>query len=109
VKANSDSIPVSVKSVYNYINNGKITVKPIDLPRSVSLKKRKTKTLSKYNYTENKNVDRTGRKYSDWLVYRRKNRIVTYWEMDFLGAHKDSEQMILVLTIPMISFTLLFP
>lgn len=109
VKANSDTIPVSVKSVYNYINNGKITVKPIDLPRSVSLKKRKTKTLSKYNYTENKNVDRTGRKYSDWLVYRRKNRIVTYWEMDFLGAPKDSEQMILVLTIPMISFTLLFP
>jgi IS30 family transposase len=109
VKANPDTIPVSVKSVYNYINNGKITVKPIDLPRSVSLKKRKTHALSQYEYKENKRIDRTGRKYSDWLVFRAKNKVVVYWEMDFLGAPKNSEQMILVLTIPIISFTILYP
>lgn len=109
VKANPETIPVSVKCVYNYINNGKISTKPIDLPRSVSLKKRKKKALSQYEYKENQNIDRSGRRYSDWLVFRAKNRIVTYWEMDFLGAPRNSEQMILVLTIPSISFTLLYP
>ena len=53
-------------------------------------------------------MDRTGHLYRDWIIYQAKNRIVTFWEMDFLGVPHNSSKMILSLTIPQIQFIALY-
>ncbi len=105
VKANA--VGICVKTAYNYINSGMLSIKSIDLPRAVTLKKRHASLPSKYEYDENKNIDRSHRMYADWLVYQAKKRIIIYWEMDFLGAPKKSEQEILSLIIPQFEFVYL--
>lgn len=103
----SNNLGRCLKSIYNYSHQGKISVRPIDLPRVVTLKVRKVKTPKEYEYEENKSIDRTGHLYSDWLIYQAKKRIIVYWEMDFLGAVHDSEQTIMTLTIPQFEFVYL--
>ncbi|MCQ2087262.1 MAG: IS30 family transposase [Bacilli bacterium] len=98
-----------LKSIYNYSHQGKISVQPLDLPRVVRLKKRQTKIPKKYEYNENKNIDRSHRMYCDWLVFQAKNRVIVYWQMDFLGAPKKSEQQILTIVIPQFEFIYLVP
>ena len=93
---------------YRYIHNEYLTVTVHDLPKVVSLKKRVKKIPSKYEYKENKGMDRTGHLYRDWIIYQAKNRIVTFWEMDFLGVPHNSSKMILSLTIPQIQFIALY-
>lgn len=105
----SNDLGRSLKSIYNYSHKGQISVRPIDLPRMVTLKERKTKTPSQYEYNENKEIDRSHHMYSDWLIYQAKKRIIVYWEMDFLGAPHKSEQMIMVLIIPQFQFVYLIP
>lgn len=105
----ANDLPRSLKSIYNYSHKGQISVRPIDLPRVVTLKRRKSKLPSDYEYSENKNIDRSHHLFSDWLVYQAKNRIIVYWEMDFLGAPHTSEQMIMTLVIPQFQFVYLIP
>lgn len=97
----------SEKTVYRYIDSGQFSTRNHHLPKKVSLKPRQ-KSLSMYAYPENKNVDRAGRLLKDWLVYQRKCSIIDYWQMDFLGKPHASCKEVLVLTIPVISFTLLY-
>lgn len=105
----SNDLGRCLKTIYNYSHQGKISVRPIDLPRAVTLKVRKPSPPREYEYPENGGVDRTGHLYSDWLVYQAKRRIIVYWEMDFLGAPQRSEQMILSLVIPQFQFAYLAP
>ncbi len=104
----NESINRCVKSIYNYIKNNQVSVKKIDLPRAVMLKKRK-KISKKYEYNENKNIDRSGRTFADWLVYQARERILLFWQMDFLGAPKKSEQQILMLTLRQFEFSFFVP
>lgn len=103
----SNDLGRCLKTIYNYSHQGKISVRPIDLPRAVTLRQRKSSPPSEYEYSENKNIDRTGHLYSDWLIYQAERRIVVYWEMDFLGAPHDSEQTIMSLIIPQFQFAYL--
>lgn len=105
----SNNLGRCLKTIYNYSHRGQISVRPIDLPRVVILKERKSSLPSEYEYLENKDIDRTGHLYSDWLLYQAKKRIIVYWEMDFLGAPHQSEQMILSLIIPQFQFVYLVP
>ena len=105
----SNNLGRCLKTIYNYSHQGKISVRPIDLPRAVTLKVRKSSPPREYEYPENGDVDRTGHLYSDWLVHQAKERIIVYWEMDFLGAPLNSEQMILSLVIPQFQFAYLAP
>ena len=98
----------SVSTIYRYIHNDYLTISVHDLPKIVTLKQRKKKIPSKYEYKENKGMDRTGHLYKDWIIYQAKNRIVTFWEMDFLGVPHCSSKMILSLTIPQIQFVALY-
>lgn len=102
------SSKVSTSSLYRYIHNEYLIVSVHQLPKVVTLKKRKKKIPSAYEYKENKGIDRTGHLYKDWIIYQAKNRIVTYWEMDFLGVPHCSSKMILSLTIPQIEFIALY-
>ena len=107
--ANSiEDVKVSTSTIYRYIHNEYLTVQVHDLPKAVKLKKRKKKIPSQYEYLENKGMDRTGHLYKDWIIYQAKNRIVLFWEMDFLGVPHCSSKMILALTIPHISFIMLY-
>ena len=103
---NRDKLNCSEKTLYRRIEKGVYTVKVHHLPRQVSLKKRKYK--KKYEYVHYPKIDRTGHLYSDWLIYRYKNRITYYFQMDFLGAPHKSNKEILVLTMKGISFSLLY-
>ena len=103
---NRKELDCSEKTLYRRIEKGVYTVKVHHLPRQVSLKKRKYK--KKYEYIHDPKVDRTGHLYSDWLIYRYKNGITYYFQMDFLGAPHKSNKEILVLTMRGISFSLLY-
>ena len=103
---NGKELGCSEKTLYRRIEKGVYTVKAHHLPRQVSLKKRKYK--KKYEYEHDPKADRTGHLYSDWLIYRYKNGITYYFQMDFLGAPRKSDKEILVLTMTGISFSLLY-
>ncbi len=68
---NKDIINKSVTTLYRYVNNGYLTTKRIDLPYAVTYKKRKNN--KKYDYSENKIIDRTGHTYIDYLAYIHKH------------------------------------
>ena len=97
----------SEKTVYRYIDSGYFSTRNHHLPKKVTLKPR-FKPVSSYQYPENKAIVRTGHLLKDWLVFQRKHAIIDYWEMDFLGKPHASSKEVLVLTIPVISFTLLY-
>lgn len=102
---NKDEIDKSITTLYRYINNGILTTKRIDLPRAVKFKKRKYN--KKYEYSENKEIDRTGHTYLDYLSYIHKNPRVNVWQLDFLGAIKTDSKNILSFILPEVHFTLL--
>lgn len=103
---NKNELRCSEKTLYRRIEKGIYTVKVHHLPRQVSLKKRKYK--QKYEYNHDPKVDRTGHLFSDWLIYRYKNGITYYFQMDFLGAPHKSDKEVLVLTMKGISFSLIY-
>lgn len=75
-------------------------------PDLIIRKKRKIK--KKYEYNHDPKVDRTGHFHSDRIIYKYKNGITFYHQMDFLGAPKKSKKEILVFTIPEMQFSLLY-
>lgn len=109
LKANPDTITCSEKTVYRLIAKGIFRTKNIDLPREPGLKKRVRKKMAdRYAYKHQSRVDRTGHLWSDWLVYRIRHSVTSYFQMDFLGKPNASSKEVLVLTMPGISFTLLY-
>lgn len=102
---NNDKIDKSITTLYRYINNGYLTTKRIDLPFAVKYKKRKHN--KKYEYSENKEIDRTNHTYLDYLSYIHKNPRVNVWQLDFLGAIKTDSKNILSFILPEVHFTIL--
>lgn len=101
-----DELNCTEKTLYRRIDKGIYTVRNHHLPRQVKLKKRKIK--KKYEYNHDPKIDRTGHFHSDWIIYKYKNGITFYHQMDFLGAPKKSKKEILVFTIPEMQFSLLY-
>lgn len=100
------NFPVSVSTIYRYIDEKKVNFSKMDLPYAVTYKKRK-KQNKKYEYPNNK-IDRTNRTYIDYLAYI-KNRINEMTvQMDFLGSIKTDSKSILTLIIPELHFVFLF-
>ena len=101
---NNNTIDKSITTLYRYINNGYLTTKRIDLPYAVKFKKRKHN--KKYEYSENKEIDRTNHTYLDYLSYIHKNPRVNVWQLDFLGAIKTDSKNILSFILPEVHFTM---
>ena len=99
-------IKVSVPTVYRYINNGYLTTKRIDLPYACTYKKRK-KSNKKYEYLENRKINRSNRTFLDYLSYSKRFPNLYTVQMDFLGSIKSDSKSILTLTIPIIHFVML--
>ena len=102
---NKESIDKSVTTLYRYINNGYLTTKRLDLPYAVTYKKRKHN--KKYEYSENKKIDRTGHTYIDYLAYLHKHPGIYVWQLDFLGTIKTYNNNILSFVLPDLQFILL--
>ena len=99
-------LPVSVSTIYRYIDERKVDFTKMDLPYAVTYKKRKSQN-KKYEYPNNK-IDRSNRTYVDYLAYI-KNRINEMTvQMDFLGSIKADSKSILTLIIPELHFVFLF-
>ena len=102
---NKEEINKSVTTIYRYINNGYLTTKKIDLPYAVTYKKRKHN--KKYEYSENKTIDRTGHTYIDYLAYIHKHPGIYVWQLDFLGTIKTDNNNILSFILPDLQFIIL--
>ena len=99
-------LPVSVSTIYRYIDEKKVDFTKMDLPYAVTYKKRKSQN-KKYEYPNNK-IDRSNRTYIDYLSYK-KHRINEFTvQMDFLGSIKTDSKSILTLIIPEFHFVFLF-
>jgi len=96
----------SVSTIYHYINSGLLRVRRFNLPMAVSYKKRK-KGNKKYEYSENRKIDRSNRTYIDYLAFRRTHVNHYVSQLDFLGSIKSDSKSILTLTIPDLHFVLL--
>jgi IS30 family transposase len=105
VKSN-DKINVSVPTVYRYINNKILTTTRDDLPYATTYKKRK-KENKKYEYHENKNIDRSNRTYLDYLAFAQAHPNAFIVQMDFLGSIKTDSKCILTLLIPDLHYVFL--
>jgi len=104
VKSNKE-IKKSVSTVYRYIDNKYLTTKKIDLPYAVTYKPRKHK--KKYDYLDNKNIDRKNHTYLDYLAHVKEFPNRFGWQLDFLGSIKSDTKSILTLVNPSIHFPLL--
>ena len=107
--ANNPDLRISVKTGYNYVNSGNFQVKHNDLPNYMNHILKKRKIISKdYEYQENKNMNRKGREYYDYLLYIDTNDIVYHGELDCVGITKDYVGALLTIIIPKWSFLLLY-
>ena len=102
---NKNSINKSVTTLYRYVNKGYLTTTRMDLPYAVTYKKRKHN--KKYEYSENKEIDRTGHTYIDYLAYIHKHPGIYVWQLDFLGTIKTDNNNILSFILPNLQFFLL--
>ncbi|MDD4642877.1 MAG: helix-turn-helix domain-containing protein [Erysipelotrichaceae bacterium] len=105
VKSNPE-LNISVPNVYRLINTRQLTTKRMDLPYAVRYKKRKA--TKQYEYKENNRIDRTGRKYIDFLAFQHNSPHLFHVQMDFLGSVKTDKKSILTLTIPSLHYVILF-
>lgn len=99
-------ITVSLRTIYNYIDNGVLSVKNIDLRRKVRYKKRKPANESK---TEAKIQGyRIGRTYLDYQKFMLDNPEVSVVQMDTVKGKKDKGPVILTMLILKYQVLLLF-
>ena len=106
IVTSNEDINISIPTVYNYINKGILTTTRSDLPYATTYKKRK-KSNKKYEYHENKNIDRSNRTYIDYLSYLQAHPNAFVVQMDFLGSIKTDRKSILTLIMPDLHFVIL--
>ena len=92
--AHRDELRVSERSIYNYIDAGKLTISNLDLRRKVKYRRRRKKQTeikcNKFNY-------RQGRTYEDYLRYMEEHPETPVVEMDTVRGLKTKEQVLLTL------------
>lgn len=96
---------ISEQTIYRYIREILIPIKPIDLPFATTYKKRKVHK-KEYEYNENK-IDRTDRTFLDYIAFTKSTNLYTT-QLDFLGSKKKDPKCILTLIIVEIHFTFIF-
>ena len=107
--ANNKDLKICVKTGYNYVNSGNFKVKHNDLPNYMNHILKKRKVISKdYEYLENKDMNRKGREYYDYLLFIDENDVVYHGELDCVGITKDYVGALLTIIIPKWSFLLLY-
>lgn len=88
-----EEIPCSKKTLYEYINQGLLSVINLDLPRKVRYKKRRKHQLE----NAKDQFYRTNRKYEDFLKHLALNPDVSVVEMDTVEGLKSENKVLLTL------------
>jgi len=96
-------VPCSMRTLYEYISQGLLSVTDLDLRRKVRYRKRKktSKTPCNYRY-------RIGRTYEDFIQFTGENPDSNIWEMDTVEGKKGEEKVILTLYLRSFHFMLGF-
>ena len=100
--SNEQRIPVTLRSIYNYIERGELSVNNLDLRRKVRYKKRrKPRKPIDHRY-------RLGRTYLDFLEYMRSHPDASVVEMDTVKGKRGSGSCLLTMIFRKSSVMLLF-
>ena len=89
----SHDLPVSERTIYNYVEKGYLDIKNIDLRRKVAYKKR-------YQHKADKTILRKikqGRMYEDYIEYVKSNPDASIVEMDTVISAEGSNKVLLTL------------
>jgi len=101
----ADEMPVSLRSLYNYIESGKMTIRNIDLRRKTTYRKRKRSNTGK---VVNEPSCRVGRTYDDFLKYMETKDPDTVTEMDTVIGHRGGGNRLLTMIFRRNSVMLVF-
>lgn len=103
ILTNNKDIALSVKTIYNYINCGALSVKNIDLPRKIRYKKRfqHNKSVNNQKIFENKT-------YQDFLDYISKHSNEEIVEMDTVIGNAKSKKVLLTMLFKSSRFMIAF-
>ena len=88
-----EEIGRSERSIYNYIEAGKLRVTNLDLRRKVKYRRRRKKSeipCNKFNY-------RIGRTYEDWQEYMKNHPDTKYVEMDTVRGKREKGKVLLTM------------
>lgn len=100
-----DEIPVTLRTLYNYIDSGEFTIRNIDLRRKTTYRQRKRTGKKKVAYQAN---CRIGRSYEDFQVYTESKDPDSIVEMDTVIGRKGAGNRILTMIFRKNSVMLMF-
>ena len=106
VQTNSNVIPHTVKTIYNYIDQGILTTKNIDLRAKVKYKQRQRKY--KYEKSIRDLECLNGRQFSDYISFISKNPGIPTVQLDTVEGTKDSHKCFLTIHFVNYHFMLIF-
>lgn len=99
-----DELGISIRTLYNYIDSGVMTVRNIDLPKKVVYRNRRRKkvlTRMEYRYRES-------RSFADFQAFIECNPDVSYIEMDTVKSAHGCYKTLLTFILPKSDFFLAF-
>ena len=99
-----DEFGISVRTLYNYIDSGIMSVRNIDLPKKVVYRNRRKKrvlTRMEYKYRE-------GRSFIDFQAFLECNPDTAYVEMDTVKSARGCHKTLLTFILPDSEFFLAF-
>jgi IS30 family transposase len=99
----AQEIPCSIRTLYEYISQGLLSVINLDLRRKVKYRKRRKPSNTPCNYRY-----RQGRTYEDFIRFTGENPDAAITEMDTLEGRKDDEKVLLTLYMRSFRFMLAF-
>lgn len=100
-----DEIPVSIRTLYNYIENRQLTARPLDLRRQVGYRKRKS---SRNDEDKPLKGYRIGRTYSDFLYFMSDKSEDAVTQMDTVVGTRGVSQRLLTMIMRKNSVMLIF-
>lgn len=101
-----NELSVSLRSLYNYIDAGALTIKNIDLRRKTSYRPRRKKSQPKLGF-QNQEY-RQGRTYDDFEKYMAKHPTIPVVEMDTVKGVRESGKRLLTMIFRENNIMLLF-
>lgn len=109
LQAHGSEIKVCEKTVYNYVNRGVISTRPIDLKNAVKMKKRH-RFSKKYDYkkTETQRAVYAGRSYADYLRHLSQTGLCFRGQMDTVEGTREKSKVLLTLHAVQFHLMLIF-
>lgn len=101
-----EELPISLRSLYNYIDGGVLTVKNLDLRRKTGYRPRKKPIAKKPGFQNHEY--RKGRTYDDFQTFLQKHPLTPIVEMDTVKGVRETGKRMLTMIFRENSVMLLF-